>query len=206
MFKLKVATNEENYKEVVLKRAIILCWILLFICFIIKIFGGNFFNIVCNNERFVKLCEFIDSTLIYYLIAFIFYLPSTFIYYYTVSCVGNLNKRNSIIIILSCIICFCIKWINHTIGMILEFISYFIITYIICKTNGKSNKESLLRIIIGFILNNLFQIVSLFVKNLGLFKIMENNSLIQIIFSIDYYIMLILYLLYSLKIYIKKEV
>ena len=67
MFKLKVATNEDNYKEIVLKRAINLCWFLLFVCFIIKIFGGNFFNIVCEKENFVKLCNYIDSRWLYYL-------------------------------------------------------------------------------------------------------------------------------------------
>ena len=48
-----VVTTKDKYNRVI-KRSIILCWIALAICFIVKIFGGNFFEIViplliCRN-------------------------------------------------------------------------------------------------------------------------------------------------------------
>ena len=43
------------------------------------------------------------------------------------------------------------------------------------------------------------EIISMFVKNLGLFKVLYETSLVSIIYSIDYIIMLILHLLYSKK-------
>lgn len=38
----KEVVTEDNYKQIVLKRMIIICWVILFVCFIIKIFGGDF--------------------------------------------------------------------------------------------------------------------------------------------------------------------
>ena len=49
-----------------IKRAIILCWVLLAVCFAIKLFGGNWFEIVCANEHFIKFCDFIDRAYINY--------------------------------------------------------------------------------------------------------------------------------------------
>ena len=61
-----VVTTKDKYNRVI-KRSIILCWIALAICFIVKIFGGNFFEIVVHRglffddeiakwEAFKKLC------------------------------------------------------------------------------------------------------------------------------------------------------
>ena len=55
--KNKKIITPENYKEIMLKRGIISCWILLAICLIIKICGGNYFAIVCNSENFINFCK-----------------------------------------------------------------------------------------------------------------------------------------------------
>ena len=73
----KLVVNEDNYKRIVLKRMIIVCWILLAICFGIKLFGGNFFNIICTNEKFIEVCNFIDNTAWFHVISFIFFYSST---------------------------------------------------------------------------------------------------------------------------------
>ena len=52
---------EKLDKERYLKRVIIVCWIALAICFGIKLFGGNLFEIMCNNENFIKVCEYADN-------------------------------------------------------------------------------------------------------------------------------------------------
>ena len=48
MDNLKVVTND-NYKQKVLQRMILVCWIILLICFVIKLFGGNFFAFVGSS-------------------------------------------------------------------------------------------------------------------------------------------------------------
>ena len=52
---------EKLDKERYLKRVIIVCWIALAICFGIKLFGGNLFEIMCSNENFIKVCNYADN-------------------------------------------------------------------------------------------------------------------------------------------------
>ena len=42
---------EKLDKEKYLKRVIIVCWIALGLCFGIKLFGGNLFEIMCRKQR-----------------------------------------------------------------------------------------------------------------------------------------------------------
>ena len=46
-----------------IKRVIIVCWGALALCFIIKLFGGNFFQIICENETFIAICDYADKNL-----------------------------------------------------------------------------------------------------------------------------------------------
>ena len=86
----KVAITRENYRQIILKRAIIACWVILIVCFIIKLFGGNFFNIISNNERFIQLCKFIDNTWLYYVVGYINYIFAGYIY--TFAIIGKINN------------------------------------------------------------------------------------------------------------------
>ena len=73
-----------------IKRAIILCWILLAVCFAIKLFGGNWFEIVCANEHFIKFCDFIDKAYINYPLSCVFYITSNF--FFIISFNGKTNS------------------------------------------------------------------------------------------------------------------
>ena len=194
----KIKITEENYKEVVLKRSIIICWVLLAICFAIYIFGGEYFNIVCSNERFVSLCNRIDNSFCYYIVAFIFYFTTTFLFYFAVTVYKKIEIKNLILLFISIMISFLSRCISLQVGQIVDFISYFIVCIIVCKMSKVSNKETAIRLFVGFVLNNTFQLISMVIKNLGSFNIIMSNSLIQIIFSIDYIILLVLYVLYNL--------
>lgn len=202
----KIVITKDNYREIMYKRAIILCWFLLGLSFVIKICGGNFFNIVCNNKNFVKVCNFLNNNFGYYIVTFIFYYISTFIFYYTTGYSKRINKKIVLIITLSIIISFVSRYISLRLGQIFDYLLFFITCFILCKYAQYSLKESILRILSGFLLNNIFQLISMFVKNLGIFEILVSNLLIQIIFCIDYYIMLILFMLYSIKINLRKEI
>ena len=48
-------------KARLLRRVIIISWISLALCFVIKIFGGNFFEIICENPNYKALCEYADN-------------------------------------------------------------------------------------------------------------------------------------------------
>ena len=196
MFKLKVVTNEDNYKEVVIKRAIILCWFLLFVCFIIKIFGGNFFNIICNNEKFVVMCEIINKNIIKYLIYYITFL-------YTLSnllIICNPNIEIISIKFLLFIFIITIYWflklvidlVFININILIYNIINFCILYIILLVFSKRKYNSLFVVIYDLLIT----LLSVFVKNLGVIVITD-NFMIDIIYVLDYYIILTITSLYS---------
>lgn len=194
---MKTKINENNYKQIVLKRAIISCWVLLAICFFIKIFGGNFFNIVCNNEKFINFCTFIDTNWLYFAIAFMFYYTSTMIYILAVT-KSKFTLKNFLLITACCICSYSTKFISTTIGLIADYVLiYFGLCLYLAIKNGIRPKKAILLVLFGFVLNNVFQLLSLFIRNLGTFKILNEASVICMIFNIDYFIMLILYLLYT---------
>ena len=53
--------EEKLNKQKFIKRVIIGAWITLALCFVIKLFGGNFFNIICENENFIAVCNYADN-------------------------------------------------------------------------------------------------------------------------------------------------
>lgn len=197
----KLVVNEDNYKRIVLKRMIIVCWILLAICFGIKLFGGNFFSIVCTNETFVKVCNFIDNTAWYYVIGFITFYISTNLYLLAVCGKTKFNKYEFALVNAILILMYLIKFISLPVSMFTDAIGMFLIPMLFRKE--KFWKRFLI-CLFGFILFNVFQILSLLIKNIGI-VIINYSSLVSLIFSIDYYIMLVLYYLYA-NIINKKEV
>ena len=89
----KVVITRENYRQIMLKRAIISCWVILVVCFIIKLFGGNFFAIVCNDEKFIKVCEFINNSVIKYIIYYLLFLFTYFNFLLIVKPEVNLKSK-----------------------------------------------------------------------------------------------------------------
>lgn len=184
----------------ILKRMIILCWVILGICFIVKIFGGNFFQIVVSNDRFIKLCDFIDNTFLYYIVQFCSYYAISII----IMSIMNFDKkftRNQLIILsIVIIVCFILQnivnmWNEMISSIIFTLIRYVLVPLIVLKSK-------ILMVVIVNVVDIIFQLISMFIKDLGI-GIFPDNSLIAIIFLIDYYIMLILFLLYVK--YYKKE-
>lgn len=197
---IKVKTTADTYKSVVLRRAIIICWLLLFVCFALKIFGGNYFEIVVNSPNFVAFCEYLDSNIILYgLIGLISSLISFGLFYLAILRKIWFNKKQSIIFFVSTV-AFCIirvftdkLGIFDYINIIINIIQCFVMPFAL---NFEISKGYILRVALGNILNFLFQLVAVITKSIGL-KIITESSLISIIFMIDLYIMLSLYYLYA---------
>lgn len=176
---------KNNYKVLIIS-----CWSLLLVCCLIKLLGADLFLAGTDNERFISLCSFIDTTILRYVILYVMNIVSTSIYFMAVL---KEKKPN-------------IKWlVPYIIYVILKFIFedftmlFFIFDMLI--TIGLPiliDKKKWLRIIIGMGLNIGFQIISMFLK-FDKFTMFDNNTLVFTILSIDYYIMLILYWLYSIK-------
>ena len=176
-----------------LKSVIVVSWVTLIVCFLIKIFGGNFFVIVCENERFIKVCEFADNNLwAKFLLAFVYAFPSC--YFYTLAvCQQTKYERWQLIIVVSTVILSTfVKLFNANLGLIVDLWQLLFMPFIFIL----KDKKRLLNIPLGFALMLTFQVISMFTKNVEL-KIMGDNMLVGAIFSIDVILMVLLYYAYS---------
>ena len=196
---IKVKTTDDTYKSVVLRRAIIICWLLLFVCFALKIFGGNYFEIVVNSPNFVAFCEYLDSNIVLYgLIGLISAFVSYSLYYLAIFKQIWFSKKQFIVFIITVVV-FCIARIIlmecncNNFAFIFDIIQYFIVPFAL---NYDINKKNILRVIIAFSYNFAFQLIAVITKNIGI-KLTTDNPLVAIIYMIDLYIMLVLYYLYS---------
>lgn len=171
------------------KTLIISCWIVLIACFLIKIFGGNWFEIICENENFINICEWLDSGWIKYIVMTLMYIPLSYIPYLAMVNKSFCKDWWIILLVLPCSI---LKVYLPIIAIIIDLSVLIVIPLIICKFKNWK------KVIIVNILMVIFQLISLFTKNIGYY--MPNDSiLISLIFSIDYYIMTILCYLYCRK-------
>lgn len=185
------------------KRAIILCWIMLIVCFIIKLFGGNWFEIICNNEHFVYVCNFIDShTVLQDIISALLYLFSSYYIIKACALMPKPNKKQAIIIIASLLFVWAFKYLSLTLKSIIELVNHITIPIVINLIGCKDKEERKTKLkhcwyygIIGYVLILVFQVISLITKNIGV-AFIGKNTLLALILMIDYYIMIALYYLY----------
>ena len=185
---------EKLDKERYLKRVIIVCWIALGICFGIKLFGGNLFEIMCNNENFIKVCEYADSHWwAYYLLNGIYCFIS--LHFLLLAMIGKWKfTRNQLIIFSATLIMgLFVKSINPIISFIYDMWQGVLMPILFTI----KNKKRILYILIGNGLLIAFQLLSLFVKNVGIGIITNNGTLVTLIFGIDVLLMIMLYYLYS---------
>lgn len=143
-----------------------------------------------DNERFIALCSFIDSSFIKYIIYFTFNITSSSIYFMAVL----KEKKPNLKWFIPYTIYAILKIIFNKYDLIFNILDFVIVPLLPIIIN----KKMWLRSIIGLGLMLLFQSVSLLLK-FNNFTMFDENTLMVIILSIDYYIMLILYWLYSIK-------
>ena len=171
------------------KVLIIVCWAVYIACLIIKLCGGNRFEIATTNERFIAICDYIDNTLcLKAKICSIFYIISMYLIYLCLTKQKLLKDWWMLIILLISSIINVLT--NNTyVNLGLSLITMVVIPLI--KTKGKL----WIHIIIGVLLVCLFQQISLWTRNIG-WNLDNQSTLVSMIFQIDYYIMIIIYYLY----------
>lgn len=205
MSREKVVITEDNYKEIVLQKTIIICWGLLIGCFIIKLCGGNFFAIYCNNQKFIDFCNFIDRIGISYILEYISFIVST----YFIIKISNFNVDKTKLIYILCTMSF--YWLFKTLVSInfaqVSLIVYDIFDFVllVCTTFYCSKEKginNLKRSIIVILIVYLFSFMSTITKCIGLRGCINSSFLVGFIFMIDYYIMLLLAYLYQKRRYL----
>lgn len=188
-------------KARLLRRVIVISWITLILCFIIKIFGGNFFEIMCENPNYKKLCEYADSHFWAKLtIGFFSSMLCECLYLLAILQQYKLSVKQFIFTTISVFIsCFC----QMTIGKWSIITDIWIFFIFPCILLGKQFKKYW-HVLFAWMLTLLFQVVSLLVKNLAL-KQVDDSTFIGLIYMIDLYIMCTLYYLYRNYVKEKKE-
>ena len=185
---------EKLDKERYLKRVIVVCWIALAVCFGIKLFGGNLFEIMCENENFIKVCEHADN---HWWANYIIYVPYSFVscYFFTLAIMQELKftKRQFIITLITIMVGTAIKMSSQVLGLIFDFWQFIIMPALFTIKTPKRHWF----VLIGNVLLFSFQAISMFVKNIKIGVLTSEGVLISIIFSIDVLLMLILYYGYS---------
>ena len=179
-------------KARLLRRAIIISWASLAICFIIKIFGGNFFEIVCENPNYKALCEYADTHFwLKYLIGVVSSMFCQCLYVLAILQQYKLKKWQLIITAISVLIGTYIKYVSTMFGWIFDI---WLLIGIPILFLGKYYKRYW-QVLVAFAMNFIFQLISLLVKNIQIYNVSE-NYFIGLIYAIDVYIMCLLYYLY----------
>lgn len=191
--------TDENYEEVVLRRAINICWVLLAICFVVKIFGGNFFDIVCNNEKFVEFCSYVDNHLwCKFLIGSITSSFTSLLFYLAMCRTKKYSLKYILFIIFECIFFVALKLQCQELNFLYNIVQCFIIPLFLPRGKKAIVVNWFVRYLIyGNILNIGFQAISLFVKSVPVTLAISKSYFVLSILSIDVIIMLALYYLYS---------
>lgn len=185
---------EKLDKERYLKRVIVVCWIALGICFGIKLFGGNLFEIMCSNENFIKVCEYADNHfLAYYLINALYCFVS--LYFFTLAICGkkSFRKWELLVVIATVIVGTLVKYFNQYVGLVFDVWQGIIMP---CIFTIKTPKKHIY-VIPANIMLFVFQAVSMFVKNVDFGVLTDKGLLVSVIYSIDVLIMILLYFGYS---------
>ena len=179
-------------KARLLRRAIVISWISLALCFVIKIFCGNFFEIMCDNPNYKALCEYAESHLwLENTLAFISSYICQILYVLAILRKPKPSKVQFFVITISVFLSVILRDYSLIIGIAFDVWLFFGMPVVFLWSNWKSYWQVLLAWIMTF----LFQLISLIVKNLALVDLSEDIFTVMI-YGIDVYLMCFIYYLY----------
>ena len=180
-------------KARLLRRVIIISWISLALCFVVKIFGGNFFEIMCENPNYKALCGYTDSHFwLKYLIAVISSMFCHSLYILSILQKYKMSLKDFLWTFISILISCFLKLVNQTIGGIFDIWIAFGLPFVLL---GKEIPKKWWYVFIAYAITFVFQLLSLIVKNLSI-GIIDDSTFISLIYMIDVYIMCVIYYLY----------
>ena len=184
------------------KITIWICWISLFAFWAIKLFGGNFFEIVVQNENFVAFSNMVETTWVKYLVSFFTIGIANYLMIGAICQKFYFKSVQALVVALSIISMWAVA--NFVPLGKLQFPSWYgylvLITIGIVYQKGWRKTFGLIAIVFEFV----FSTVSLLVRNIPI--IIIPNYVLLLVLAIDMYIMTALYYLYSNLIKMKKEI
>ena len=160
--------------------------VLLFL-FVLKILGVKNLELMCENEVVIKICNFIDNTFMEDVVALLMYLFTNTLLLHCIFSTKKLVGKYKLF------------YIFNIIGEIIRlmFFEYIVITLfidllILIIIPTIFNKKLFFKSIIVVFISLIFQLISFFVKGISIYEHTIDNTLVAIIYSLDYFIMLFL--------------
>ena len=180
---------------------IFVSWIVLIVCLVIKIFGGNWFELGTENSKFIEFCTYVDETMwIKMILACLINVVSN---YFVICLFLNKDKLNILqlsIFVPLLIIKSLVSWYNVVLSYLLDLITLIILPMVFGKF--KNWKRVLIVNVLVFIL----QLITIIIRNLSFINFNLDNTFIgQVLYQVDYYILIILSYLYNTKKFFRKE-
>ncbi len=194
--------NDKIDKVKYLKRVIIASWVALAICFAIKMFGGNLFEIICKNEAFVAVCAYKDTHLwLDYIMSGLYCFVSLYFYSLAILQESKYKLWQLIVVIVTVLVGTAIKIWSYDYGWFFDIWQFGLLHVVFLWKRWKEYWK----ILLAFVLTLVFQVVSMVAKGTTP-EAIYNNSIIGMIYSFDVLIMILLYYGYANLIKSKKGV
>ena len=173
--------------------------VLLFL-FVLKLLGYPGLALACENETVIDICDFVDRTFFKDVVSFLMYFITSVL---NLQCIFSVKKfiNKQRIIYIFIIIAQAIRLLFLTNAIIV--LTVDILLLVILPT--VFNKKLFIKAIIVDIIVVLFQLISFFVKEISIYKLTIDNTLVAVIYSLDYIIMLILLRDYFIDLIFRKE-
>lgn len=173
-----------NDKKLITNRLLGLCGVALLLCWALKLWGKVVFDFVVTNETMISVCNFIENSVVQYVIYYALYIISGVLNIGIISGKKDFTKKKLIIFIVTLSIIFSFNFFAPIIKTILDFIVFPLFAIIFFKT--KWWKSILwLTIIVAT------QFILLQIRNMD-YTLYQSNFMVGLLMQIDYYIMLVI--------------
>ena len=179
---------------------IILCWIALIAFWCLKLFGGNWFEIMVGNENFIKFSDLVQNSWLKYVVSFItIFLGNYFMFGAISQQIVFKGKSLCIVIILITSIWAVSNFVPLSFIFLPFWYGYFVlIVFGIISQVGWKKIYGLIAIVLEFS----FSTISMMTRNTN--ETILSDYLASLILSIDVYLMIILYYSYTNLLKIKQ--
>lgn len=181
---------------------ILMCWIALGIFWIIKLFGGNWFEIAVQNKNFIAFSDLLQNTWLKYLVSFITIGGGNYLLIGAI-CQKFYFKGKQLAVVIFCIVS---MWAvsNFVPLSFIYFPSWY--GYVVLVAIGTTYQKGWKKCfgLIAILLETAFTVISFLVRNVPI-VVLDNYLMISILI-IDMYFMSALYYLYSNLIRLRKEI
>ena len=169
---------------------LLVCWVIYVICALFKLCGLNWFKAEVDNDTLIMISNYIDDNFIIKVI---------------VACLNNLvlssltvfamlrekfyTKLQACLFIPVIIAMSVVSWFNYTAQIVLNVICLVVLPLLF--------KGKWYNIVLGIVLLIVFQVLSLYIKDIGQRNLNYTDTLTSLLLQVDTYVMVFIYYLYS---------